>query len=74
MMKKLIFGCALMITGMIGFAGCLIAQISLVQPGAWSGFFNQFSYFEVETVIILAFLAVSVVGTGIAIEALKEDK
>ena len=73
-MKKLIFGCALMIAGIIGFVGCLIADISLVQPGAWGGFFNVFDFSEIETYIILAFLLVSIIGTYIAIEALKDDK
>ncbi len=73
-MKKFIFGCALMIAGMIGFSGCLLAQISLVQPGAWSGFFNVFSFDEIEAYIILAFFIVSIVGTVIAVQSLKEDK
>ena len=72
-MKKLIFGCSLMITGIIGFVGCLIADISLVQPGAWGGFFNVFDFTEIETYILLAFLAVSLVGAYVAIEAIRDD-
>lgn len=69
-MKKLIFGCTLMLVGIIGFAGCLIAETSLVQPGAWSGFLNLF-FDDLESFIILAFFAISIVGTVIAVKALK---
>ena len=72
-MKKLIFGCALMIAGMIGFAGCLIAEMSLVQPGAWSGFFTL-SFDAIEFYIILAFLAVAIVGAVISAKAVSEDE
>ena len=75
-MKKLIFGCTLMLVGMIGFVGCLIAEVTLVQPGAWSGFFHVFTskYHVLEAIIIITFLLVSVIGTVISIKALKEDK
>jgi len=62
-----------MLVGIIGFAGCLIAQTSLVQPGAWSGFMNIF-FDDIESFIILAFFLISVLGTVIAAKALKDNK
>lgn len=41
-MKKLIFGCALMISGMIGSSAWLIAHVLLVEPG--HGHLSQISF------------------------------
>jgi len=35
-MKKFLFGCVLMICGMIGSSAWLIAKVMTVEPGAWS--------------------------------------
>lgn len=73
-MKRLIFGCALMLCGIIGGTGWLIASASIVQGGAWSTVLNVFDFGDVEAFIILLFYALAVVGTVVAIKALKEDK
>lgn len=39
-MKKLIFGSVLMLCGVIGGTGWLIASTSIVQGGAWSTVLN----------------------------------
>ncbi len=71
-MKKLIFGCALMLYGAICGTGWLIARISLVQPGAWSSI--HFGFDELETYVILVSYALAIAGALIAIKAIKEDK
>ena len=73
-MKKFIFGCILMLCGIIGGTGWLIASVSIVQGGAWSTVFNVFNFSNVECYIILLFYALAVVGTIIAIKSLKEGK
>lgn len=73
-MKKLIFGCALMLCGIIGGTGWLVASASIVQGGAWSTVLNVFDLSGIECYIILLFYAFAVIGTVIAAKALKEDK
>lgn len=41
-MAKLIFGCALMLGGIIGGTGWLIAVACLTEASAWSSLFNLF--------------------------------
>ena len=72
-MKKLILGCALMLCGVIGGTGWLIARASIVEGGAWSTLLNAFDFGDVECYIILLFYALAIVGTIIAIKATKED-
>lgn len=72
-MKKLIFGCALMLCGVIGGTGWLIAYCSLVQGGAWSTVMHVFDRVP-ECFIIIAFYAVAVFGAVAAVTALKEKK
>ena len=71
-MKKMIFGCALMLCGIIGGTGWLIAYASLVQPGAWSSLLNILS--RIDGWILLFFYTVAIIGLIIATENLKEEK
>lgn len=71
-MKKLIFGCVLMLCGIIGGTGWLIASVSIVQSGAWSTILNVFNFSDIEGYIILLFYALAVYGSIVAIKALKE--
>ena len=73
-MKKLIFGCTLMLCGIIGGTGWLIASASIVQGGAWSTVLNVFSFGKTEGYIIILFYVLAVVGVVVATKALKEDK
>lgn len=76
-MKKLIFGCTLMLLGAICGTGWLVAHSNLVQPGAWSGMLNVFpivGFGRVEGYIIILFYAIAIIGTVIAIKSLIEDK
>lgn len=52
-MKKFIFSCVLMLCGMIGGTGWLIASASIVQGGAWSTVLNVFDFGDPECYIIL---------------------
>ena len=73
-MKKLIFGCALMLCGIIGGTGWLIASASIIQEGAWSTVLNVFDFGGIECYIILFFYVLAVIGIVVAAKALKEDK
>lgn len=72
-MKKLIFGCVLMLCGVIGGTGWLIAEASLVEKGAWSTVLNVFDFCRLECYIILLFYALSFAGAFISIKALREN-
>lgn len=73
-MKKLIWGCTLMLCGMIGGTGWLIASTSIVQGGAWSTVFNVFDFGEPECYIIIFFYVLAVVGAVIGMKGLREGK
>ncbi len=73
-MKKLIFGCVLMLCGIIGGTGWLIASVSIIQGGAWSTILNVFAFGDIECYIILLFYTLAVFGAIVATKALKEDK
>ena len=73
-MKKFIFGCVLMLCGIIGGTGWLIASASVVQDGAWSTVLNVFSLCDPECYIIILFYVLAVVGAGAAIKAIKEER
>ncbi len=72
-MKKLIFGCALMLCGVMGGTGWLIAGASLVQGGAWSTVLNVFDFGRPECYVILLFYALAVFGAFVSIKTLKEN-
>ena len=76
-MKKLIFGCVLMMVGAICGTGWLIAYSNLVHPGGWISFFDIFEsigYGTVDKYIIFLFYAITIIGTIISIRSFKEDK
>lgn len=73
-MKKLLFGCTLMLTGIVGGSSWLIAESNLIQPGAWSSMLSLFNFKNMASVIIILFYVLAVAGGIIAIKALKEDK
>ena len=70
-MKKFILGCVLMLCGIIGGTGWLIASVSTVQGGAWSTVFNVFYFRKPEAYIIVLFYVLSAAGTAIAVRELK---
>jgi len=66
-MKKLIFGCTLMICGVVGGTGWLI-------PGGAYSSIQGFQFDNPECYIVLFFYAIAVLGTVIAVKALKDEK
>lgn len=72
-MKKLIFGCALMLCGVMGGTGWLMAAVSLAERGAWSTVLNVFDFSRAECCVILLFYALAVFGAYLGIKALKEN-
>ena len=76
-MRKLIFGCTLMLLGAICGTGWLIAQALQIEPGAWSTMLNLFpivGFGRTDGYIVLFFYAIAVVGTVMAIRALKDEE
>lgn len=75
-MKKLIFGCFLMLSGAICGTGWLIAQAVRVEPGAWSTMLNMFpivGFGRPDGYIVILFYLIAVIGAVIAAKALKEE-
>lgn len=70
-MKKLIFGCTLILSGMIGSSAWIIAHALLVEPGAWSSVTNIFG--SIDGIVVILFFVIAVLGTIIAIRAMRED-
>ena len=66
-MKKVIFGSALMISGIIGSVGWMIIDALTAISGWW----NQ-NYFNV--IFALSFFVVFVIGVIVAISGLKKDR
>ncbi len=76
-MRKLIFGCMLMLCGTIAGTGWLMAYASLVQPGAWSSITNIFpviGFGRLDGYLVLLFYALAIAGGIIAVHALKADR
>ncbi len=76
-MKKLIFGCTLMLLGAICGTGWLVAYSSLVEAGAWSSLFNIFpivGFGRKDGYVVILFYIIAVVGAVIAIRSIKQDK
>ena len=76
-MKKLIFGCALMLLGAICGTGWVIAQAVRVEPGAWSTMLNMFPGVGLgrpDGYIVILFYGIAIIGAVIAIKSIKEDK
>lgn len=71
-MKKLIFGCALMISSIIVSSSWLIATACIVEPGAWSSIMTIF--WDADGIVVILFFALAVLGAIIAIRSLKDDK
>ena len=72
-MKKVIFGCFLMLSGIIGGSAWLIARSNLVERGAWNGMFNIFAFDCIEGYIVILFYALAIVGTVIAIRGMRKE-
>ena len=76
-MMKLIFGCVLMMVGVIGGTGWLIAYSNLVHPGGWVSLFDIFEgigYGTADKYIILLFYAIAIIGIIISTRSLKDDE
>ena len=72
-MKRLIFGCTLMLCGAICSVGIMIAKACLVEGGAWSTLMNIFYFSSPECYGIILFGVVSIAGLIIAVKALREE-
>lgn len=76
-MKKLIFGCTLMLLGAICGTGWLIAQAVRIEPGAWSTMLNMFpiiGFGRPDGYIVIFFYIIAIIGTVIAIKSLKDEE
>ena len=71
MMRKMIFGCTLILYGAICGSGWLNAYANIVQSGAWSTMFMILN--RPDGYIVLFFYLISIVGTVIVVKALKDE-
>ena len=66
-MKKLFLGCTMMLCGVIGGTGWLIASMALISH-------NFLKLGRESLIILLPFYILAVVGAVIAVKAMKEEK
>lgn len=77
-MKKFIFGCVLMFSGILGGTGWVLSRAIMASSYGWENLSHLFSLslngWRVERFFIIAFYTVAILGAVIALKALKEDK
>ena len=77
-MKKLIFCCVLMLSGVLGGTGWVLARAIMASAHGWESLSHLFSFglnsWGAERFFIAVFYALAIIGTVIAIKAIKEDK
>lgn len=75
-MRRFIFGCILMICGMIGGTGWLIAYAIIAGTGAMPSLtvlFSLIDYGIIEGYIVSAFYIIAVVGAVLAVLNLRDE-
>lgn len=77
-MKKFIFGCVLMLGGILGGTGWVLSRAIMASSLGWDSLSHLFDFglnnWWAERFFIIAFYIIAVIGAVIAIKALKEDK
>ncbi|MDO4274060.1 MAG: hypothetical protein Q4D16_10345 [Eubacteriales bacterium] len=76
-MRKFIFGCVLMVSGIIGGTGWLIACTCLLTPGSLPSVTKLFSvidYGQTDGCVVWAFYIMALVGAVIAVSNIGENK
>ena len=66
----------MMLCGIIGGTGWLVAYSNIVQAGVWSTMLNLFpiiGFGRVDGYIVMLFYIVAIVGAFIAFKSLKEE-
>ena len=75
-MKKFIFGCVLVFSGVLGGTGWVLARAIMASAHGWESLSHLFSIglgWGAERFFIAVFYALAIIGTVIAIKAIKED-
>jgi uncharacterized membrane protein len=70
-MKKTILGSALMLSGVIGFVGWIIACTNTVESGAWSGILGNLK--GADFIVSIIFIVISVLGFLVTLRSIKND-
>lgn len=76
-MKKFIFGCILMVSGILGGTGWVLARASMAASLGWASLSHLFSFSSdwwAEQFFIIAFYSIAIIGAVIVLKTLKEDK
>lgn len=76
-MKKLIFGCCLMLSGILGASAWLVAVSNLMVAEGWYTMLNIFlsvRFGRADGYIVILFYMLAVVGAVIAIKGIKDNK
>ena len=71
-MKRLILGCTLLLSGVIGVVGWAIASVQTGARGARSAVLGCFS--GGDLIIMVLFLAMAVIGLALAVKELLNDE
>ncbi len=72
-MQKFIFGCVLMLCGMIGGTGWLIASASLNLNSQWISVVDLFWYSGIDGFIALCFYVIAAAGLWIALTSMDQE-
>ena len=77
-MKRLIFGCTLMLSGILGGSAWMISHAILKGKGAWKGIVYMLLFpglrGSFDGVMVLVFYLIAIVGAVIAIKEILRDK
>lgn len=71
-MKKLIFGCTLLFSGVFGFVGIIIATACRMIERSGGGILDYLGNIEIVAIIIFVLMAIS--GLLTALFSLSDDK
>ncbi len=73
-MQKFIFGCVLMLCGVIGGTGWLTASASLDFNGRWISAVDLFLYSGIDGFVALCFYIVAAAGLLLALTSMDKEK
>ena len=77
-MKRLIFGCTLMLSGILGASAWMVAHAILVGPGVWNDIMTMMPFIgfrsSIDGAMVMVFYLIAIIGAVIAIKEIINNK